>query len=60
MRPPPVKAVTVRTAGSFIRMPTISFSLRPISADEIDWSARRPPCSRPESWFGKNPFGMAM
>ena len=55
-----MKPTTVLTAGSFSMIATSCFILRPISSEEIDWSARRPPFSRPESWIGKKPFGMAM
>ena len=58
--PPPVTAVTSSTAGS---ARTISTS-RPIFCcidwNELDWSPRIPPISRPVSCCGKKPFGISM
>ena len=55
--PPPVKPTTVSTAGSLPTIATKASSLPCIDWNELLWSARSPPVTRPVSCWGKKPLG---
>ena len=54
---PPVKAVTLCTAGSRWTIPASRIRRCCIAWKELDWSATIEPFSRPVSCWGKKPFG---
>ncbi len=57
LRPPPVNAITFSTAGSSLTTLARRATRPAIACDEVDWSARIEPVSRPVSCCGKKPLG---
>jgi len=54
--PPPVKPLTLATAGSVLTMSIMSLSLEDIAWNEMLWSAWMLPMMRPTSCAGKKPL----